>query len=146
MPLKIAKAFGLLAFVILLLTPSVSRSQSVGTRRVLVEVWSGGDDGLTQRLKAAVEREFKRSSSFELSEGKRPRTLIVTIPTNVDWRRDGKRTRVSYSVDFTSTDGEKLGSSKGSCWDENLVSCSRQILSAAKLALRKSHVDAPAKP
>ena len=50
-------------------------------RATLVEVWCGGDDGLTLRLRDALENAFKSSPAFALSTGKKPGTLIVTIPT-----------------------------------------------------------------
>lgn len=135
--LKFGKIAGSIGFLFILLIPNPSQSQSAESRRVLVEVWAGGDDGLTQRLKVALEGEFKHSQQFNPSEGKKPHTLIVTIPTNVRWDRDGSRTKVLYSVDFTSTDGEVFGHSKGSCWDDDLAKCSARIVSDARLASRK---------
>jgi hypothetical protein len=52
-----------------------------------VEVWTGGDDGLTQGLRFAIENKFKSSSDFVLSLGKKAGTLIVTIPMHVAWRK-----------------------------------------------------------
>ena len=121
----------------MLLIPSPSQSQALKARRVLVEVWAGGDDGLTQRLKVSLEQEFKDSRDFMPSEGKKPQTLIVAIPTNVTWERYASRIKILYGVDFTSTDGEVLGHSKGSCWDDDLAKCSVRILSDARLASRK---------
>ncbi len=62
------------------------------TKPMPVEFWVVGDDGLTQRLRDAVERALKSSSEFTMSYGKKPGTLIVQIPTNVDWERVGSRT------------------------------------------------------
>ena len=53
------------------------------SKLTLVEVWCVGDDGLTLHLRDAVESKFKSSSDYVLSNGKKPGTLIVTIPTNV---------------------------------------------------------------
>lgn len=105
--------------------------------KILVEVWSGGDDGLTQRLKDSVERQFNESDDFQMSSGKKPKTLIVTIPSNVSWKQSGKRTRVFYKIDFTSIDGETLGRSSGNCLDDDLAKCSIHNFSDATIAARK---------
>ena len=98
----------------------------------LVEVWTGGDDGLTQQLRDAVERKFKSSSDFVPSGGKKPGTLIVTIPTHVAWTQHGTRTHVRYRVEFPSSDGVEFGKSSGSCWDDNFSVCAAQIYRGAK--------------
>jgi hypothetical protein len=102
-----------------------------------VEVWCGGDDGLTSRLRDAVEGAFKSSPDFTLSWGKKSGTLVVTIPTNVAWEQVGKRTRVLYNVGCTSAEDQKLGSSTGKCWDDDLSNCATQILKDAKTVARK---------
>jgi hypothetical protein len=55
-----------------------------------------------------VVEAFNSSPDFELSSGDRPGSLVVTIPTNVDWKEIGKRTRVMYKVEFTSTENSLL--------------------------------------
>ena len=106
-----------------------------------VEVWSGGDDGLTLRLRASLQNAFKSSSSFVLSTGKKPGTLIVTIPTHVGWKQVGRRTKVLYTVDFASVDNQPIGASKGSCWDDELTKCANKIVKDATGAARKVHQD-----
>lgn len=101
-----------------------------------VEVWSGGDDGLTQRLRVVLEEAFKASSDFRLSNGKRPGTLLVTIPSNVEWEHVGKRTRVLYTVEFASGN-KNLGAHHGSCWEEELRKCAAQIVKRAQISASK---------
>jgi hypothetical protein len=103
----------------------------------LVEVWSGGDDGLTNRLRDTIESAFKASSGFRLSSGKKPGTLFVTITSNVTWERVNKRTKVSYVVKFTSADSRDVGGSAGSCWDDDLGKCASKILRDARIAAGK---------
>ena len=104
-----------------------------------VEVWCVGDDGLTQHLRDAVESKFKSSSDFILSSGKKSGTLIVTIPTNVEWTQNGTQTRVRYKVVFSSTDEAKVGKDGGSCWDDNISACAAQIYMGAQRASHKLH-------
>ena len=111
--------------------------EAASTKPTLIEVWCGGDDGLTIRLKDALEAAFKSTSDFRLSSGKKLGTLIVTIPTHVGWKQAGQRTKVSYAVEFTSIDNRALGTSTGSCWDDALAKCTRKIVNDARLATHK---------
>jgi len=108
------------------------------SEKTLVEVWSGGDDGLTLRLRDALESAFKSSQEFSLSSGKTPGTLVVTIPTHVDWKKMGRRTQVFYTVEFASIDHQNITTSTGSCWDDRLAKCADQIVKDAKMATRAS--------
>jgi len=98
-----------------------------------VEVWGGGDDALTVKLRDALEEAFRSSADFHLSSGKKPGTLVITLPSNIGWKQVGGRTQVLYTADFAS-DGQNLGGSKGSCWDDALPKCAAQIVKDAKNA------------
>lgn len=115
--------------------------EAASNKPTFVEVWCGGDDGLTIRLRDVLENVFEASSDFVLSWGNKPGTLIVTIPTHVGWKEDGKRTRVFYNVVFTTVDDRPLGSYKGSCWDDAMKKCAYKIVKDAKVAARKIHRD-----
>src|SRR5260370_18631148 len=65
-------------------------SKGAAAKPTLVEFWHVGDDGLSQRLAGRVESEFERSPNFAIGSGKKPGTLVVTIPTNVEWKLVGK--------------------------------------------------------
>ncbi|WP_321470784.1 hypothetical protein [uncultured Paludibaculum sp.] len=110
---------------------------SVSSEPIRVEVWIGGDDGLTLRLRDALEFAFRSSVDFTLSSGKKPGTLVVTIPANVDWKKIGRRTQVLYSAHFTSVDGKAAGNRSGSCWADALDKCADHIVGDAKNAARK---------
>jgi hypothetical protein len=118
----------------LLVAVATCGADSASAKPTLVEFWHTGDDVLSQRLAEKVETAFKRSPDFMLSSGKKPGTLVVTIPTNVDWKQAGKRTRVLYKVEFESVDNKTSSRATGSCWDDNLQECAAQILRNAKIA------------
>lgn len=120
-------------------SPRSIRTGAEADKRILVEVWSGGDDGLTQRLRDALESAFKASKDFNLSSGKKPGTLVVTISTHVAWKQIGARNQVLYTVGFASTDDHKIGTSTGSCWDDALAKGAAQIMKDARLAARTIH-------
>jgi hypothetical protein len=105
----------------------------------LVEVWHVGDDVLSERFADRLDIAFTNSSDFTLSSGRKLGTLTVTVPTNIVWKRIGKRARAIYTVDFSSVDGRSLGTRKGSCWDDDLANCTDQIVKDAKVAARKIH-------
>jgi len=102
-----------------------------------IEVWTGGDDGFTQRLRHEIEDKFKSSCDFALSSGKKAGTLIVTVPTHVSWTTQGTRTHLQYEVEFSSRDDERFGKSSGSCWEDNLAECAAQIYDGAQRAVGK---------
>jgi hypothetical protein len=102
-----------------------------------VEVWTGGDDGFTLQLRSEIEYKFESSSDFVLSTGKKPGTLIVTIPTHVAWTTKGTRTQLRYGVLFSSSDGNGIGKSSGSCWEDDLADCAAQIYRGAQKAAKK---------
>jgi hypothetical protein len=104
-----------------------------------VEVWVVGDDGLTQGLTVALEIAFGSSPDFTLSYGKKPGTLVVEIPTNVGWKKVGTRTKVLYTVEFTTTDGRKISTATGSCWDDVIAKCASHIVKDARIAARGLH-------
>ena len=109
------------------------------SKPTFVEVRVVGDDGLTQHLRDAVESKFRSSFDFVLSSVKKPGTLIVTIPTNVEWTQSGTRTRVLYKIEFSSSDGAAIGKSRGSCWDDNFTACADQIYGRAQKSAHKLH-------
>lgn len=116
-------------------------SASAQAPPTLVEVWCVGDDGLTHGLRDALENAFKSSSDFQLSSGKKPGTLVVTIPTNVVWKQAkqaDRRTKVLYRVEFASADDKTISKSAGSCWDDALMKCADRIVKEARTASGKT--------
>jgi hypothetical protein len=104
--------------------------------RVTVQVWTGGDDGLTQRLADVVRDEFSKSSIFTLASMPAPNSLTVTIPTNVDWEEVGGRARVIYKVRFER--GHHVVSETGGvCWEDDLRNCARRVVEKATSALTR---------
>ena len=111
----------LVAVVLVCLVPAFQKTTNpIKQKQTLVEVWCGGDDNLTEGLCRALDSEFASTPDFVASSGERPGTLIVTIPTNVDWKDSGKRTRVFYIAEFRSTNEKKLGGMKGALLGKRL--------------------------
>src|SRR5262250_1671055 len=103
------------------------------TKPRLVEVWHLGDFAISRGLFLKTENAFKRSSEFTLSSGGIVGTLVVTIPTHIDWRRVGTRIRVLYIVEFSSAEGSNLDVRKGACWKDGLDKCAAKIVEDAKI-------------
>jgi hypothetical protein len=108
-------------------------------------VLAGGDDGLTQGLRYAIETASKSSADLRLvAAGLEPGTLILRIPTNVPWKKVGGRVRALYTIEFSSANGlnwtadaRVLGTSKGSCWEDRLEVCAAQIIKDARGIARR---------
>ena len=104
-----------------------------------VELWSGGDDGLTQKLFLALQNAFNSSPDFVVTRSteRTVGTLIVTIPTHVEWRQRRWQTRIIYRVEFSTTDNQLIGLSRGSCWKGSVKKCAKNVLKDAKAAATK---------
>lgn len=103
-----------------------------------VEVWHVGDYVYTLGLTYALESAFRSSPDFVASQGKRLGTLVVTIPTNLTWKRRWLgRTTVFYKIEFTSVDGQDLGIIKGSCSKSAFAKCAAKVVAEAKLAANR---------
>ncbi len=126
----------LLLLILLCLVP-VSQKANPVKNQTLVEVWCGGDDNLTQGVCRALDTEIASAPDFIVSSGEKPGTLIVRIPTNVNWRDNGLGTTVFYTVEFKSINGKKLSVKKGRCSENDLKTCASQIVKQAKVAARK---------
>ena len=128
----------LIVVVLVCLVPIFQKTSTpVKQRQTIVEVWCGGDDNLTQGVCRTLDSEFASTSDFVVSSGETRGTLIVHIPTNVDWKQRGMKTRVFYTVEFESTNEKKLDSMKGECWENDFKECASQIVRKAKKVARK---------
>lgn len=96
---------------------------------ISVAVFTGGDDGLTQRLADAVRSEFAASPHFRSAASPTAAALRVTIPTHVRWERGAGGLQVSYEVQLAWS-GRERGSA-GTCMERDLVICARQIVREA---------------
>jgi hypothetical protein len=106
-------------------------------RKPPVELWCTGDDLWSQRMCQAFFAAFESSPDFDLQQENKSGNLIVSIPENVGWREVGKRMKISYVVEFSTSDDRVFMTRKGSCWHEEYAKCANQILKEAKVAARK---------
>ena len=104
--------------------------------RIPVEVWTGGDDGLTQRLADSVRSEFKQSARYAEALPSTANTLRVTIPTHAGSEKVGGRTRVNYTVVFDRAE-RRIGATSGVCWSDELSACARLVLEQATAAVAR---------
>lgn len=129
------------SFAVLLLgsvaTAGCATTAAFESKPTPVEVWRGGEDGLTVRFADALEAQFRAASDFTPSTGKVPGTLIVTIPTHLPSKQIAGQTQVSYTVQFTGVSSEALGSSVGNCSEEQLAECASHVLLEARVAKAK---------
>jgi hypothetical protein len=74
-----------------------------------------------------------------LCSGKMRCSLLITIPHSVKWKRIGVRTQISYDVEFSTIDAKILEKSNGSCWEDDLDTCTASILRIATDVTPKIH-------
>ncbi|GAA0560788.1 hypothetical protein [Rhizomicrobium electricum] len=118
--------------------PAIAGSNS---KSVPVEVWRGGDDGLTIKLSEAVERALAASGRFSLSRGKLPGTLLITFPHNVVAKPDRNRLSVEYEATFSTIGNRVLGAVKSGCHEDELVVCVDEIVETATAAAEWLSID-----
>ena len=118
-------------------TAALTAAPAIGdtkSKSVPVEVWRGGDDGLTIKLSEAVETALKASGKFSLSRGKKPGTLLITFPHSVIGQPDGNRVSVGFEVTFSTADNRVLGEVKSGCHEDELTVCVDEIVETATAA------------
>ena len=119
---------------------AVCRADQAYVKPTPVEVWRVGDDGLTTRLRDALESALRASPDFMLSSGNKAGSLVVTIQDHVRWKTiSAGKTQVTYAVEFSTVNHEKIGTSTGSCRDDFIEKCAAQIVTEARIARRKIH-------
>lgn len=90
---------------------------------------------MTSRLRDASEQAFNASSDLPLAIKDRHAVYKVVIPTNVDWKQVGNRTKVIYTIVVMKMDDRKVGTFKGSCWDSDFRRCGTQVVDGTRKLL-----------
>ena len=119
-----------------LLIPSGSLAQR-GTleKPAPVEVWCGGDDGLTSKVCDATEQAFRAAQDFPLRKADETAKYKVVIATNVDWKKVRGRLQILYAIELRNMDDKEIGRFKGSCWESKVQACGTQILGSTRSLL-----------
>jgi hypothetical protein len=86
---------------------------------------------LTNKLSDAIESAFATSDAFALKRGDKSKTLTITIPTNVHWKRVENHNEVFYTVELKQKSPERTETDSGSCEDDKLSVCADRIFRSA---------------
>jgi hypothetical protein len=130
----------LLSSIIILVSVFPTQQKNLDTRnqrKMPVEVWCVGDDLFSQGMCQALFSAFESTPEFDWLDENKPGNLIITIPENVGWKKVGKRTKVSYSVEFSTFDDRVFMTRKGWCWQQEYATCAHQIFQHARVAASK---------
>jgi len=130
----------LLASILLLgsLLPPEQRHPPVGNqRKTPTQLWCVGDDVFSQGMCRAFFAAFESTPDFDLQDENRPGNLIVSIPENVGWKKVRTRTKITYVVEFSTSDERVFMTRKGWCWHEEYAKCANHIVEQARVAARK---------
>lgn len=101
-----------------------------------VEVWRGGDDGLTSRLVDEVTAQLRASTAFQVAEVAGTGKILITVDQATASGTEG-RVVVRYNATFGTPAGASMGSAKGSCLETDLPDCAKGIISRAERARSK---------
>jgi hypothetical protein len=107
------------------------------THQWRVELWIGGDDGLTQRFADALKAELQRSADFTSTKvANTAFDVKMLIPSHVKWAKTERGVTVFPVVIFIGADGRFLEASTPECMEASLNVCAGRVLSDARVALR----------
>jgi hypothetical protein len=101
--------------------------------RVPVELWTGGDDALTQRFAAAVRGAIAASATFDSAAAGQGK-LRMEIPTHLYWQKAQERIHFQYVVILVASDGRYVGNSIGGCWESDMDDCANRVVADASAA------------
>lgn len=100
-----------------------------------VEVWKGGDDGLTNRAFAALEKAFDDAPDFTRALVG-DSTVKVAITNNLAWRTSGDVVHVTAPYQISRTLTTPLVG-EATCTEATLPVCAEKILRATRKYLKK---------
>ncbi len=101
---------------------------------VPVELWRGGDDGLTNRAFDALEKAFGDATDFNPArpgEG----VVKVTITDHLAWRQDGDVLRATAPYEISRAGAAPLVG-KATCTETTLPVCADKIVRATRKYLK----------
>jgi hypothetical protein len=101
-----------------------------GRRKRGVQVWRIEDGGSISKFATHLDSAFEASSAFR-RDNKKPGTLILSVSPEVSVNRTPEAPKVAYTVQFLGVSMQPLRRASGSCWDDQLSVCARQILKTA---------------
>ena len=117
------------AFAALLASGNVDLlCRQTAAHSVFVDIRANGDDGLTQRLKDAIEGAFNACRGFS-TRYSTATDLAVRITSNVTWKRVGNRGEALFEVEYLAGE-HRQKSIKVFCWEDRLGQWAQQVLHA----------------
>jgi hypothetical protein len=113
--------------------PAVGASQTnAGAHRVAVEVWRGGDDGLTIRFGEALEAALNGSPVFFAVSITTPEATRLTIEHNLRSLGRGDNAKAAFLITLSTRDRVLMGAIPGQCRQRALESCAARVISRAE--------------
>ena len=104
-------------------------------RRALVELWSGGDDGYTQRFAVSLDVALMESTVFRSVQAHDDQAMRLTIETNLRPIDIGDNPRAEYVVSLATAAGMRLGTMRGNCRGSEFDKCAKTVLKRAERLL-----------
>lgn len=95
--------------------------------KTAVNLSVSGDDGLTQVFVASLQTNLAASGKYELVPYGL-QSLQLVIPGHLYWKKVGGRTNFHYLIVLVGRESRYLGAVDGSCWLDEIDSCSKSIV------------------
>ena len=100
-----------------------------------VQVYSGGDDGLSNHLVEALNKKIATSALTSV-ESAESAVLHIFFVSNARWEEVGPDIKVMYTVRFVGPVHARRSMISGSCMEKNMEVCADQIIKAARASLK----------
>ena len=102
--------------------------------RTPIELWHTGDDGLSEKVFAAIEERLATSPEFEDRSG--AELKILAPSTNVRPTGAAGHLKISFEYEIDRS-GQKIAEGQGRCSEQTLSDCANIVVRAARKAVSK---------
>jgi hypothetical protein len=86
-----------------------------------------GDDGLTNKLREALESAIGERAHLRVASSDEHPELSIESESNVDWDRLAGQVVVIYTVYVSSKEAKRVRLT-GACFDKDIAKCARDIV------------------
>jgi hypothetical protein len=123
-------------YLALLLCINFSSGAYSHSNSISIEISRNGTDMLTKSLEDALRSRISHSMDFNLNPGDRS-ALNIVIVESLKVKKIANHNQASYKVNFVSRQ-KIMGSSTGSCWEDQIHECADRILNDVKINLQRN--------
>lgn len=125
------KALALAGLLMFPAAQSVSGPPTID--RIPVELRLIGDDGLTQKLVVALEKDLQASATLRPASEADRNIVFIESDSNVQWDELGGKSVIIYTVHVFPSYGRGV-TRTGICYESGISKCVKEIARLARIA------------